>query len=115
MVSTRRAESARKSAEDSSPPVDSGDEYEERTPEPNKTRGTKRARSTKTTVKGKQQGKRPKKAKLSMLPEMPVDILYEVRGSLLHHGIINAKTFPDILSRPPKGSNAHFLDGESSQ
>lgn len=80
MVSTRQAGRTRKSAEKSSPPADSGDEYEERTPEPNKTRGTKRVRTAKTTAKGKQQEKRRKKAKLSMLPEMPIDILYEVCG-----------------------------------
>ena len=82
MVSTRQAAKTRESAEEGSPPADGGDEYEEHAPEPNKTGGTKRARTAKTTVKGRQQEKRRKKAKLSMLPEMPVDILYEVRGSL---------------------------------
>ena len=84
MVSTRQAGKSRKSAEESFAPADSGDECEERTPEPGKTRGTKRAKTAKTTVKEKQKGKRRKKAKLSMLPEMPIDILYEVRGSLLY-------------------------------
>lgn len=94
MVSTRQAGKTRKSAEESSPPADSGEEYEERTPEPNKTRGTKRARTAKTAVKGKQQEKRRKKAKLSMLPGMPVDILYEVRGNLLHYVLVDATTPP---------------------
>ena len=80
MVSTRQARKTRKSAEEGFPPADSGDEYEEPTPEPDKTRGTKRTRTGTTIVKGKQQEKRRKKAMLSMLPEMPVDILYEVRG-----------------------------------
>ena len=82
MVSTRRAGKTPKSAEDVSPPADSGDEYEDPVPEHNKTRGTKRARTAKATVKGKQQEKRRKKAKLSRLPEMPIDILYDVGGSL---------------------------------
>ena len=117
MVSTRRAEKARQSTEEGSLPVASGDEYEERTPEPTKTRGTKRVRATKTTAKSKQQPqeKRRKQAKLSMLPEMPVDILYDVRRFLLHYFLVDAKTFPDIFSRPPKGSNAHLLDGQDSQ
>jgi len=50
-----------------------------------------------------------------MLPEMPVDILYEVHGSLLHYVLVDAITPPDIFSRPPKGSNAHLLDGEGLQ
>jgi len=115
MVSTQQVGKTRKSAEETSPPADSGDEYEERTPEPNGTRGTKRTRTTKTTVKGKQQKKRRKKAKLSMLPEMPVDILYEVHGTLLPDVLVDATTPPDILSRPPKGSDAHLLDGEGLQ
>jgi hypothetical protein len=85
MVSTRRAGKARKIAAEVSSPADSGDEYEEGTPKPNKTRGTKRARTSKTTSKDKQQEKRRKKGKLSMLPDMPIDVLYEVRGSLLRH------------------------------
>ena len=85
MVSTRRAGKARKIAEEVFSPADSGDEYEEGVSEPSKTRGTKRARIPKATYKDKQQGKRRKTAKLSMLPDMPVDILYEVRGSLLCH------------------------------
>jgi len=84
MVLTRHAEKTRKAAEGGSPPADSGDEYEECTPESDKKCGTKRARTAKTTVKDKQQEKPRKKAKLSMLPDMPVDILYEVRGSLLY-------------------------------
>ena len=85
MVSTRQAGKSRKIAEKDFSPADSGDEYEEGTSEPSKTRGTKRVRTSKTTHKDKQQGKRRKTAKLSMLPDMPVDVLYEVRGSLLCH------------------------------
>ena len=77
MVSARKM---RKPSEGASSPADSGDEYEERTPEPSKTRGIKRVRTSKTAAKGKQQAKRRKTAKLSMLPDMPIDILYEVRG-----------------------------------
>jgi len=72
----------RKAVEESSHPADIGEEYKERAPELDETRGTKRARTAKTTAKGEQQKKRRKKAKLSMLPEMPVDILYEVRKCL---------------------------------
>jgi hypothetical protein len=115
MVLTRQAKKTRKSAEEDFSPADGSNEYEERTPELDETRGTKRARTAKTTVKDKQQERRRKKAKLSMLPEMPVDILYEVRGSLLHYVPADAKMFPDIFSRPPTGSNAHLLDGENSQ
>jgi len=97
MVSTRQAGKTRKSADEGSPPVDSDEEYEERVPEHNKTRGTKRARTAKTTVKGKQQGKRRKKAKLSMLPEMSIDILYEVCGCLLQGVLVDAIT-PQIFS-----------------
>ena len=61
----------------------SGDGHRERTSEPAKTRGTKRARATKTTGENMGTDKRRKKAKLSMLPGMPVDILYEVRGLML--------------------------------
>ena len=81
MVSTRKTRKSRKPAEESFAPADSGDECEERIPEPGKARGTKRAKTAKTTVKGKQKEKHRKKAKLSMLPEMPIDVLYEVRGS----------------------------------
>ena len=115
MVSTRQAGKTRKSPEECSLPADSDEEYEERAPEPNKTRGTKRARTAKPTVKGKQQEKRRKKAKLSMLPEMPVDILYEVRGTLPQGVVVDAITLPDIFSRPPEGSNAHLLDGKGAQ
>jgi hypothetical protein len=114
MVSTRQATKAHR-AEEGSSLADSGDEYEERTPEPNKTGGTKRARTTKTTVDDKRQEQRRKKAKLSMLPEMPVDILYDVSGSLLFHDLVDTKRFPDIFSRPPEGFATHFLDGEDSQ
>jgi len=78
MVSTRQAEKLREVAEQSSPPNDGGEEHEERAPELDGTRSAKRAKTDKT--KAKQQGKLRKKAKLSMLPEMPVDILHEVRG-----------------------------------
>ena len=115
MVLSRQAGKTRKFAEEGSPPANSGEEYEKRTPAPNKARGTKRARTAKTTVKGKQQEKRRKKSKLSMLPGMPVDILYEVRGSLLRGGHVDAIPPPDIFSRPPEGSNAHHLDGEGLQ
>lgn len=82
MVSTRNAKKSRRSAKGDSSPVDSGGEYEEPAPESNKTGGKKRVRTTKTTVKDKVAGKRQKRAKLSMLPEMPIDILYEVRESI---------------------------------
>ena len=80
----------RKVAEENPPPADTGEEYEEPAPELDGTRGAKRARTAKMTAKGEQQGKRRKKAKLSMLPEMPVDILYEVRRCLLHCAIPDA-------------------------
>ncbi|KAF9645813.1 hypothetical protein BDM02DRAFT_399008 [Thelephora ganbajun] len=83
MATTKRKPETRKSAEEGLSPADSGDEYEERTPEPSKTRGKKRARTAKMTAKDKQQEKRRKKANLSMLPEMPIDILYEI-FSLVH-------------------------------
>ena len=85
MVSTKQTREARKTAEKVFSPADSGNEYEEDTSESSKMRGTKRARTSKTVSKDKQQGKRRKTAKLSMLPDMPVDILYEVRGSTLWH------------------------------
>jgi len=97
MVSTRQARKTHKSGDECSPPADSGEEYEERVPEHNKTRGTKRARTAKATVKGKQQEKRHKKAKLSMLPEMSIDILYEVCGCLLQGVLVDAIT-PQIFS-----------------
>ena len=85
MVSTRQTIKARKIAEKASSPADSGGEYEEGASESSKTRGTKRAKTSKTASNDKQQAKRRKTAKLSMLPDMPVDILYEVRGSPLRH------------------------------
>ena len=116
MVSTRQVGKTRRSVEEGTPPADGGEEYEELAPEPNKTRGTKRARVAKATVKGKEQEKRRKKAKLSMLPGMPVDILYEVRRPLLYHDVaVNAEPFPDIFSRPPKGLDARLLDCEGLQ
>ena len=115
MVSTRQAGKTRKPTGKASSPADSGDEYEERTPQPSKTGGTKRARASKTAVKDKKQEKRRKTAKLSMLPGVPIDILYEVRGSLLHHTFPDAKRLPDIFSRPPKRINADLLDFENLQ
>ena len=79
MVSTRQRGKSHKPTEGSPPPADSGDEYEEQTPAPRKTRGAKRV---KTTAGGNQHQKRRKTAKLSRLPDMPIDILYEVRRSL---------------------------------
>jgi len=115
MVSTRQAVKARKSAGETFSPAGSGDEHEEGTPEPSKTRGTKRARTTKMTAEDQRRERRRKAAKLSMLPGMPVDILYEVGGSLLLHVVVDAQRFLDIFSRPPKRSVAHLLDGEGSQ
>lgn len=115
MVSTRQAGKTRKSAAAAPSPADSGDEYEERTPESSKTGGIKRVRASKTTAKGNQQGKRRKIAKLSMLPDMPIDILYEVRESFLYHVFVDAKWLPDILSRPPERSDGDLLDFEDSQ
>ena len=46
---------------------------------------------------------------------MPVDILYEVRESLLRCGSVDAETFPDFLPCPPEGRNARLLDGEGLQ
>ena len=60
----------RKAAEESSPPNDGGEEYEERAPELAGTRNIKHARTAKITAKDKQQEKLRKKAKLSMLPGM---------------------------------------------
>jgi hypothetical protein len=77
MVSTRQASKQLKSREEDRS-ANSGDEYEEKTPEHGKARGKKRARATKVATRGKETQKRRKKGKLSMLPEMPVDILYEV-------------------------------------
>jgi len=50
-----------------------------------------------------------------MLPGMPVDILYEVRGCLLHCVSVDPKTFPDFFPCPPEGCNARLLDGEGLQ
>ena len=116
MVSTRQAGKSREPAEEDFNPAGSGDEYEARTPEPTKTRGTKRARTTKTTVKNKGVDKRRKKAKLSMLPGMPIDILYEVRGlSCVAFSLIQNALYIDIFSRPPEGFAPHFLDIENPQ
>ena len=82
MVSTRRTGKTRKIAEETLSPAGSGDEYEEGTPGPSKTRGAKRSRTTKKTRGSKPQGRRRGTVNLSMLPDMPVDILYEVRGTL---------------------------------
>jgi len=82
MVSTRKAGKTRKIVKETSSSAGSGDEYEEGTPGPSKTRGTKRARTSKKTGGGKPQGKGRKTVNLSMLPDMPVDVLYEVRGTL---------------------------------
>ena len=85
MVSTRQSVKSQKTAERELAPSEVEEEYEEPTTQAGKTRGTKRARSTKTggkeiekRAKGKEEERRRKKAKLSMLPEMPIDILYEV-------------------------------------
>ena len=115
MVSTRQAGKTRKVVEEGSHPIDTGEEYEEPTPEFDETRSTKRARTAKTTAKGEQEEKRRKKTKLSMLPEMPVDILYEVRRCLLRRALPDTSTPTDILSRPPKGPDAYLLDGEGVQ
>jgi len=68
--------------EESSLPNDGGEEYEERAPEIDGTRSVKRVRTVKTAARGRRQEKLRKKAKLSMLPGMPVDILHEVRECL---------------------------------
>lgn len=81
MVSTRQASKSRQPAEEDFCPTGGEDEYEEQSQEP-KTRGTKRVRTTKTTAKDKAAERRNKKAKLSILPGMPIDILYEVRDFL---------------------------------
>ena len=114
MVSTRRQRGKTRTPTEGTPPsAGNGDEYEERTPEPRKTRGTKRA---KTTAGGKQQRKHHKKAKLSRLPDMPIDILYEVRRALSCACVIpDAMRFPDIFSRPPQRSNADLLDFKDPQ
>ena len=81
MVSTRQASKSQQRTEEDSLPAASGDGYEERTPESNNTRGKKRVKTTDITVEEKEAAKRLKKAKLRRLPEMPIDILYEVRES----------------------------------
>jgi hypothetical protein len=78
MVSARRASKHSKLGEEDGCSVNSGGECKEKTPEHDETRGKKRARTTKVAAKDKEAQKRRKKGKLSMLPEMPVDILYEV-------------------------------------
>lgn len=115
MVSTRQGTKTRESAKELSSPADSGDEYEERTPEPTKTRGTKRARSSKATAKDKQEESRRKRAKLSMLPDMPIDILYDVGVSFPHWVFLDAKRLADIFSGPPSRPDADLLDFEDSQ
>ena len=86
MVSTQQLVRTRKNAEEEFVPSDGDGECEEPVTQVGKTRGTKRARSAKTDdeeaeerAKKKEEERRRKKAKLSMLPEMPVDILFEVR------------------------------------
>lgn len=118
MVSNRRAGKSRQPTEEDFCPTDSSDEYEEReerAPVTNKARGTKRVRATKPRDKDRVTVKRHKKANLSMLPGMPIDILYEVRESLPFHLLADIKCFPDILSCPPEGTAPHLLDGEDSQ
>jgi hypothetical protein len=115
MGSTRRANKSRKTVKEESLPCDSGEEYEERTPEPSKTRGTKRARTAKTTAKDKGGQKRRKKAKLSMLPEMPVDILYEVGIPLFCRAFVDAEWLPDIFPCSPKGPASYLLDRKGFQ
>ena len=85
MVSTQQLVKTRKNAEEEFVPSDGDGECEEPVTQVGKMRGTKRARSTKTggkktekRTKEKEEKRRRKRAKLSMLPEMPVDILFEV-------------------------------------
>lgn len=71
MVKTKRQSKSRQPPEE---------EHEEPTPKvTSKRHSSKRVR----TAKKKTKGKAAKKAKLSMLSEMPADILYEVREFLL--------------------------------
>ena len=66
--------------EETLPSTGNGGKHEEQTPEPRKTRGKKRA---KTTASGKQQQKCNETVKPSKLLGMPIDVLYEVCRSLL--------------------------------
>ena len=79
-------------------------------------RGSKPRASKK--VASKQKGKQPEKrrnaGKLSKLPDIPLDILYEVgRGSILSPRpvtcIMMHSVFVDILSCPPGGSLADVV------
>lgn len=115
MASTFGASTWRQLLEEDFCSTDSDDEYEERAPEPPKTRGKKRARTAKAKGKSKVTGKRHKKAKLSMLPAMPIDVLYEVRKSLLSLILIVTKWLSGIFSCSPEGYAPHILDGEGLQ
>ena len=72
---------ARKRREENPLPASSGDEHEEQAPDSRKTRGKKRAE---TTTGDKQQQEFSETAELLRLLNMPIDILHEVRRSLLH-------------------------------
>ena len=85
MISSQQAGKVHKTVEEVFSPANSSDKYGEGTSEPGETHGTNCARISKTTCEDKQQGKLRETARLSMLPDMPLDILYEVRKSLVYH------------------------------
>ena len=81
MVLTRQQARTHKPVEENPPSTGNGYEHEGRSPKSRKKRGKRRA---KTMSGGKGQRKRNETTKLSRLLDMPVDILNEVRGSLLY-------------------------------
>ena len=112
MVSTRQQARTRKPIEETPPSTGNRDEHEEQTPNPRKTRGKKRAE---TLAGGRRQQNLREEVKLSRFPNLPIDILYEVRRSL-HAGVFPDTTkFPDIFLRPPRRSNADLLDLKEPQ
>ena len=70
--------------------------------------------------RGKQPGKLRNAGKLSKLPDMPIDIMYDVSYSLMRFVSIASdgrcamthRTFSDILFCPPDGSATNVVDDQ---
>jgi len=97
---------------------DSGEDYhpEEDGPDSVVARGPKSRASTRTTSKqkGKQHQKRRNAGKLSRLPDMPLDILYEVSHRtkyIIYDGVPEPMDlmFADILPRSSGGPTADVV------
>ena len=59
------------------------------------------------------QTRRRRSGKLSKLPAMPLDVMYEVRGPLSGQSLCSRPGYPDLLAAPPSGLAESILDDES--